>query len=58
MQDSHITMFQTNRVTVESDADLDMNLDGEYGGQMARTFTMLPGHVRIIMDELGETKYH
>ena len=59
LQDSHITLFQTNRVTVESDAEsLDMNLDGEYGGQMARTFTILPGHVRIIMDEFGETKYH
>ncbi|MFC3804396.1 diacylglycerol kinase [Cohnella sp. GCM10012308] len=59
LQDSHITMFQTNRVTVESDTEsLHLNLDGEYGGQMARTFSMLPGHVRIIMDEFGETKYH
>lgn len=59
LQDSHITLFQTNRITVRSDEkSLHLNLDGEYGGQMAQTFTILPGHVRIIMDELGETKYH
>src|SRR5262249_11987454 len=55
--DPHFIHFQTNRVTVESDSRVQLNLDGEFGGTLPCEFDMLPSHLRVIVDERGESTY-
>ena len=56
--DPHFIYFQSDRITVESDDRVQLNLDGEFGGTLPCTFSILPSHLKVIMDEYGETSYH
>ncbi|MBB6670133.1 diacylglycerol kinase [Cohnella nanjingensis] len=58
VNDSHITLFQTSKLEVLTDDGVQLNLDGEYGGDMAGSFSILQGHINIIVDEFGESSYH
>lgn len=55
--DSHILHFKTNRLTVTTPDYAQLNLDGEYGGTLPCTFTVLPSHLNIFVDEEGKTHY-
>ncbi|MFC4600332.1 diacylglycerol kinase [Cohnella hongkongensis] len=55
--DPHVIHFQTNRVEVNSDDRVQLNVDGEFGGTLPCTFNLLPAHLNIIMDEHGESTY-
>jgi diacylglycerol kinase (ATP) len=56
-QDSHFIHFQTKRIVVESDERVQLNVDGELGGTLPCTFNLLPAHLNVVVDELGETSY-
>ncbi|USB33893.1 diacylglycerol kinase [Paenibacillus sp. YPG26] len=46
--DPHVVYFKTNRMEVTSPASLvQLNLDGELGGELPGVFEMLPRHLRI-----------
>ncbi|MNS59630.1 Diacylglycerol kinase [compost metagenome] len=46
--DPHVVYFKTNRMEVTSPASLvQLNLDGELGGELPGVFEMLPQHLRI-----------
>ncbi|WP_433945484.1 diacylglycerol kinase [Paenibacillus sp. SN-8-1] len=46
--DPHVVYFKTNRMEVTSPASLvQLNLDGELGGELPGVFEMLPRHMRI-----------
>lgn len=44
-----VIYFQTNRVTVRSNDKVELNLDGEYGGTLPRTFHALHRHIQVIV---------
>lgn len=56
--DPHFIYFQSDRITVETDSRVQLNLDGEFGGTLPCTFSLLPSHLNVIMDENGESSYH
>jgi len=56
--DPHFIYFQSDRITVESDDRVQLNLDGEFGGTLPCTFSLLPSHLNVIMDANGESSYH
>lgn len=45
--DPYVTYFQTKALTVSSEHKVWLNLDGEKGGQLPATFTILPQHVEL-----------
>jgi len=53
----HFIHFQTDRVVVESDHRVQLNVDGEFGGTLPCSFNLLPSHLNVIMDERGESSY-
>ncbi|MFC5651405.1 diacylglycerol kinase [Paenibacillus solisilvae] len=55
--DPHIVHFQTNELIVTTPDYVQLNLDGEYGGTLPCTFTMLPSHLNIFVDEAGTSTY-
>jgi diacylglycerol kinase (ATP) len=57
IHDSHFIHFQTNRIVVESDERVQLNVDGELGGTLPCIFNLLPAHLNVVVDELGETSY-
>ncbi|NIK69653.1 MULTISPECIES: diacylglycerol kinase [unclassified Paenibacillus] len=57
LNDSHVIHFRTNKMKVTSPSYVQINLDGEYGGTLPFTFSVLPSHLQIFADELGEASY-
>lgn len=57
LNDSHIIYFQTNKLSVETDDRVLLNLDGELGGELPCSFEVLPAHLRVLVDENGESSY-
>ncbi|MFC5404646.1 diacylglycerol kinase [Cohnella soli] len=55
--DPHFIHFQCTKLTVESNDRVQLNLDGEFGGTLPCTFEILPGHLQVVVDELGESSY-
>jgi len=56
--DPHFIYFQSDRITVESGDRVQLNLDGEFGGTLPCTFSLLPSHLNVIMDPNGGSSYH
>jgi len=56
--DPHCIFFQSDRIVVESPDRVQLNLDGEFGGMLPCTFSLLPSHLDVIMDERGLSSYH
>ncbi|CAH0120553.1 MULTISPECIES: diacylglycerol kinase [unclassified Paenibacillus] len=52
--DPNLLYFQTNRLEVSTPGHVQLNLDGEMGGTLPCTFTMLPSHIRIYADRASE----
>lgn len=57
LNDSHIIYFQTNKLTVETTDRVQLNLDGELGGTLPCSFSVLPSHIRVMVDEYGASSY-
>lgn len=57
VNDPHMISFKTNHLQVTSPDYVQLNLDGEYGGTLPCTFSVLPQHLRIIVDEAGNSTY-
>lgn len=45
--DPHVVYFKTSRMEVTSPSMVQLNLDGELGGELPGVFEMLPQHLRI-----------
>lgn len=57
LNDPHVIHFRTNELKVTTPDYVQINLDGEYGGVLPCTFSVLPSHLRIFADETGESTY-
>ncbi|MCQ6561618.1 diacylglycerol kinase [Paenibacillus mendelii] len=57
LNDPHVIHFQTKQLQVTTPGYVQLNLDGEYGGTLPCTFTMLPSHLKIFVDEAGQSTY-
>ncbi|PZD92912.1 diacylglycerol kinase [Paenibacillus sambharensis] len=57
LNDPHILHFQTSQLKVTTPGYVQLNLDGEYGGTLPCTFSILPSHLHIFVDEHGESSY-
>ncbi|WP_213525947.1 diacylglycerol kinase [Paenibacillus sp. J31TS4] len=47
----------TSHIEVSSPDYVQLNLDGELGGTLPATFSVLPDHLHILVDESGSTTY-
>ncbi|MHA7967401.1 diacylglycerol kinase [Paenibacillus sp. CAU 1782] len=57
LNDSHVIHFRTNHLKVTTPDYVQLNLDGEYGGVLPCTFSVLPSHLQIFTDETGVSTY-
>lgn len=57
VNDPHFLFFQTSQLEVQSEEYAQLNLDGEFGGTLPCKFSMLPSHLRIFVDETGNSSY-
>jgi diacylglycerol kinase (ATP) len=57
LHDPHVIHFRTDELRVTTPDYVQINLDGEYGGVLPCTFSVLPSHLRIFADETGESTY-
>ena len=57
LDEPHVIYFQSERIEVESESRVQLNLDGEYGGTLPCAFSVLPGHLDVIVDETGASSY-
>ncbi|WP_159888466.1 diacylglycerol kinase [Paenibacillus puerhi] len=57
LNDPHVIYLQTKHIQVTSPDYVQLNLDGEFGGTLPCIFTNLPQHLRIFVDETGQTTY-
>ncbi|WP_439647963.1 diacylglycerol kinase [Cohnella mopanensis] len=57
LNDSHFIHFRTNKIIVESDQRVQLNVDGEFGGTLPCTFNLLPAHLNVVVDEHGVSSY-
>ncbi|MFS0726268.1 diacylglycerol kinase [Paenibacillus sp. 1P07SE] len=57
LSDPHVLHFQTNKLKVTTPDYVQLNLDGEYGGTLPCSVSVLPSHLRIFVDELGNSSY-
>lgn len=55
--DSHVIHFRTDQLKVWTPDHVQINLDGEYGGTLPGTFSVLPSHLNIFADPTGEATY-
>jgi diacylglycerol kinase (ATP) len=57
LQDPKTIYFQSSHIQVESEDRVQLNLDGEFGGTLPCTFSILPSHLNVVMDEQGVSSY-
>lgn len=57
LNDPHVMHFRTNRIKVTTPDYVQLNLDGEYGGVLPGTFSVLPRHLNIFADATGVSTY-
>ncbi|ALS29986.1 diacylglycerol kinase [Paenibacillus cisolokensis] len=57
LNDPHVVHFRSDQIRITSPDYVQINLDGEYGGTLPFTFEVLPRHLDIFVDELGESTY-
>ncbi|MDF2936208.1 MAG: putative lipid kinase [Paenibacillaceae bacterium] len=57
LNDPHIIHFQSKHIQINSPDYTQLNLDGEFGGTLPGTFSVLPSHLKILVDETGNSKY-
>ncbi|MNY31935.1 Diacylglycerol kinase [compost metagenome] len=57
LSDPNLIYFQTNHIEINSPDYVQLNLDGEFGGTLPCVMTNLQSHLRVIVDESGESIY-
>ncbi|TVY08663.1 diacylglycerol kinase [Paenibacillus cremeus] len=57
LNDPNVIYLQTPHIQVASPDYVQINLDGEFGGTLPCVFTNLPQHLRIFIDETGQSTY-
>lgn len=57
LNDPHVIHFQTKHVQITSPDYVQLNLDGEFGGTLPGVFSVLPSHLRILVDGTGNSSY-
>jgi diacylglycerol kinase (ATP) len=57
MNDPHVIYFKTKKLKVTSPDYTQMNLDGEFGGTLPCSFSVLPSHLNIFIDKTGHSTY-
>ncbi|MBD2868946.1 diacylglycerol kinase [Paenibacillus arenilitoris] len=57
LNDPHVIHFRTNELKVTTPDYVQINLDGEYGGVLPCSFSVLPSHLHIFADETGSSTY-
>lgn len=57
LNDPNLIHFQTKHIQVTSPDYTQLNLDGEFGGTLPGSFSVLPSHLRIFVDESGNSSY-
>ncbi|WJH36820.1 diacylglycerol kinase [Paenibacillus aurantius] len=57
MGDPNLIHFSTSHVEITSRDYVQLNLDGEFGGTLPCTISVLPCHLDIIIDESGHSTY-
>ncbi|GAA3412623.1 diacylglycerol kinase [Paenibacillus hodogayensis] len=57
MNDPHVIHFKTQSIQVTSPDYVQLNLDGEFGGTLPCTISVLPDHLHIFVDESGTSTY-
>lgn len=51
IHDPLVTYFQTNQLEVRAADYTQLNLDGEFGGKLPCTFSVLPKHIEVLVDK-------
>lgn len=57
MNDPHVIYFKTQKLKITSPDYTQMNLDGEFGGTLPCSFSVLPSHLHIFTDKTGHSTY-
>lgn len=57
LNDPHIIHTSTRKIEITSPDYVQVNLDGELGGTLPCTISVLPSHLNIIVDESGSSTY-
>jgi diacylglycerol kinase (ATP) len=57
LNDPNVIYFKTKQIKVSSSDYTQLNLDGEFGGTLPCSFSVLPSHIQIFVDESGHTSY-
>ncbi|UJF32675.1 diacylglycerol kinase [Paenibacillus hexagrammi] len=57
LTDPNVIYFQTDHIEINSPDYVQLNLDGEFGGTLPCVMTNLRSHLRIIVDESGQSIY-
>lgn len=55
--DPHVVHFQSKRIEITSPDYVQINLDGELGGLLPSTFSILPSHINVIVDQEENPAY-
>lgn len=53
IHDKHVVYFQTKQMNIFSPDYTQLNLDGEFGGTLPCTISVLPSHLDIFVDKTG-----
>jgi diacylglycerol kinase (ATP) len=57
LNDPNVVHFKTRYLEITSPDHVQINLDGELGGTLPCTFSVLPQHLKIFVDPLGKSYY-
>src|SRR5690606_17027104 len=57
LSDPHVVHFKTRRLEVTSSEYVQLNLDGEFGGTLPCTMSVLPSHLQVFVDQYGLSSY-
>lgn len=57
LHDPNLIAFKTKEIQITSPDYVQLNLDGEFGGTLPGMFSVLPSHLRIFVDESGNSSY-
>ncbi len=58
LHDPHVIHLKANHIEISSPDYVQVNLDGELGGTLPCTFSVLPSHMQFIVDESGSYSYN
>ncbi|PIB49110.1 hypothetical protein AOA57_11940 [Pseudomonas sp. 2588-5] len=51
LNDERVIYVQANRIKIHTDDNLQLNLDGEFGGNLPGEFINLPRHINMIVPD-------